>query len=100
MWNKLLFSSVLTHHGQPQLSVDKCDHTGVYELLMPFDMRMADLWQKFTAANVHKRIGMLLGTDQLLCAPQIMCEIAGGTCCAHLKVYRIGRSYGMVHIFT
>jgi len=41
----------------------------------------ADLWQKFTAANVHKRIGMMLGTDRLLSAPQIMCEIAGGACC-------------------
>ena len=41
----------------------------------------ADLWQNFTAANVHKRIGMMLGTDRLLSAPQIMCEIAGGACC-------------------
>ncbi len=64
-----------------KVSVEKSDYTGRYEVLMQFDMRTADLWQKFTASNVHKRIGMMLGTDWLLSAPQIMCEIAGGACC-------------------
>ncbi len=64
-----------------KVSVEKSDYTGRYEVLMQFDMRTADLWQKFTASNVHKRIGMMLGTDRLLSAPQIMCEIAGGACC-------------------
>lgn len=64
-----------------KVSVEKNDYTGRYEVLMQFDMRTADLWQKFTASNVHKRIGMMLGTDRLLSAPQIMCEIAGGACC-------------------
>lgn len=64
-----------------KVSVEKSDYTGGYEVLMLFDMKTADLWQKFTASNVHKRIGMMLGTDRLLSAPQIMCEIAGGACC-------------------
>lgn len=62
-------------------TVEKSDYTGGYEVLMQFDMKTADQWQKFTAANVHKRVGMMLGTDRLLSAPQIMCEIAGGACC-------------------
>jgi len=62
-------------------SVEKSDYTGGYEVVMQFDMKTADLWQTFTAANVHKRIGIMLGTDRLLSAPQIMCEIAGGACC-------------------
>lgn len=63
-----------------KVSVEKSEYTGDYEVLMQFDMRTADMWQKFTAANVNKRIGMMLGTYRLLSAPQIMCEIAGGTC--------------------
>ena len=62
-------------------AVEKSDYTGGYEVLMQFDMKTADQWQKFTAANVHKRVGMMLGSDRLLNAPQIMCEIAGGACC-------------------
>lgn len=61
-------------------SVKKSDYTGGYEVLMQFDMKTADFWQKFTAMNVSKRIGMMLGSDRLLSAPQIMCEIAGGAC--------------------
>ena len=63
-----------------KVSVEKSEYTGGYEVLMQFDMRTADMWQKFTAANVNKRIGMMLGADRLLSAPQIMCEIAGGAC--------------------
>jgi len=63
-----------------KISVEKSDFTGNYEVLMQFDMKTADLWQKFTAENVGKRIGMLLGPDRLLSAPKIMCEIAGGAC--------------------
>ena len=63
-----------------KISVEKSDYTGGYEVLMQFDMRTADLWQKFTAENVGNRIAMMLGSDRLLSTPQIMCEIAGGAC--------------------
>jgi len=61
-------------------TVEKSDYTGGYEVLMQFDMKTADQWQKFTAKNVSKRVGMMLGSERLLNAPQIMCEIAGGAC--------------------
>jgi len=61
-------------------SVEKSDYTGGYEVLMQFDMKTADFWQKFTAENVGSRIGMMLGSDRLLSTPRIMCEIAGGAC--------------------
>ncbi|MBQ7490133.1 MAG: hypothetical protein IJT51_06425 [Bacteroidales bacterium] len=63
-----------------KVSVEKSEFTGNYEVLMQFDMKTADSWQKFTAENVGRRIGMMLGTDRLLSTPQIMCEIAGGAC--------------------
>lgn len=63
-----------------KVSVEKSNYTGGYEVLMQFDMKTADFWQKFTAENVGSRIGMMLGSDRLLSTPQIMCEIAGGAC--------------------
>ena len=63
-----------------KISVERSDYTGGYEVLMQFDMKTADFWQKFTAENVGTRIGMMLGADRLLSTPQIMCEIAGGAC--------------------
>ncbi|MCR4825346.1 MAG: hypothetical protein K5882_00135, partial [Bacteroidales bacterium] len=62
------------------VSVQKSTYTGQYEVLMRFDMKTADFWQKFTAENVDNRIGMMLASDRLLSVPQIMCEIAGGAC--------------------
>lgn len=53
------------------------------------------MWQKFTAANVNKRIGMMLGTDRLLSAPQIMCEIAG-VACSHAAGLAFWRHYGNI----
>lgn len=63
-----------------KISVERSDYTGGYEVLMQFDMKTADFWQKFTAENVGIRTGMMLGADRLLSTPQIMCEIAGGAC--------------------
>ena len=63
-----------------KVSVEKSNYTGGYEVLMQFDMKTADFWQKFTAENVGIRTGMMLGSDRLLSTPQIMCEIAGGAC--------------------
>lgn len=63
-----------------RISVEKSDYTGKYEVLIQFDMKTADFWQKFTAENVGSRIAMMLGSDRLLSTPQIMCEIGGGAC--------------------
>lgn len=63
-----------------KVSVEKSNYTGGYEVLMQFDMKTADFWQKFTAENVGIRTGMMLGSDRLLSTPRIMCEIAGGAC--------------------
>ncbi|MBR4486963.1 MAG: hypothetical protein IKO89_00160 [Bacteroidales bacterium] len=61
-------------------SVEKNDYTGRYEVLMQFDKKTADFWQRFTAENVNSRIGIMLGTDRLLGTPRIVCEITGGAC--------------------
>lgn len=63
-----------------KVSVVKNSYMGGVEVSLQFDMKTADFWQKYTADNIGKRIGMMLGSDRVLSTPHIMCEIAGGAC--------------------
>lgn len=61
-----------------KISAEKDVYTGRYEVLMQFDKKTTVFWRKFTTENVNNKIGIMLGTDRLLCTPRILCKITDG----------------------
>lgn len=61
-----------------KISAEKDVYTGRYEVLMQFDKKTTVFWRKFTTENVNSKIGIMLGTDRLLCTPRILYKITDG----------------------